>query len=76
MRLISASVTKSLFAMRSIRSRPRAASRLKPDAVIEPSGNANLAATESLRGESESNRCRSQSTMPNHFPKPSKASVV
>jgi len=40
-----ASVVKSLPAIRSITSRPRALSRRKPDAVIEPSGKATAAAT-------------------------------
>jgi hypothetical protein len=38
--------------MHSIKSRPRAASRRRPDAVIEPSGNASAAATESRSGVS------------------------
>jgi hypothetical protein len=38
--------------MRSITSLPRTASRLRPDAVIEPSGNASIAATVSRTGVS------------------------
>ncbi|HWX05839.1 MAG TPA: hypothetical protein VN065_08415 [Bradyrhizobium sp.] len=51
-RLISSRVVKSFPAMRSIRNRPRAASRRNPDTVIDPSGNANFAAIESRRGAS------------------------
>src|SRR5262245_5997706 len=41
---MAASVVKSLPAMRSITSRPRAASRRNPDAVIAPPGKATAAA--------------------------------
>ena len=47
---ICASVVKSLPAMRSTISRPRAASRRNPEAVIEPSGNAIAAAMPSRSG--------------------------
>lgn len=50
--LMSSSVVKSLPAMRSMHSRPRAASRLSADAVSDPSGNASLAATERRIGAS------------------------
>jgi hypothetical protein len=52
MSLMAFKLVKSLPAMRSIRSRPRAASRRNPDMVIDPSGNANFAAIESRRGAS------------------------
>jgi hypothetical protein len=51
-RLISSSVVKSFPAMRSMRKRPRAASRRNPDTVIDPSGKANFTAIESRRGAS------------------------
>lgn len=51
-RLIALSVVKSFPATRQMRSRPRLASRRNPDAVIEPSGKANLAAIDSRRGAS------------------------
>jgi hypothetical protein len=43
--LTLAKVVKSLPAIRSMTSRPRAASRRSPDADSEPSGKANAAAT-------------------------------
>src|SRR5262249_59206780 len=47
---MAASVVKSLPAMRSIMSRPRAASRRNPEAVIAPPGNATAAAMSNLSG--------------------------
>jgi hypothetical protein len=47
-----AKVVKSFAAMRSMTSRPRAASRRNPDAVIEPSGKASAAAISNRRGVS------------------------
>lgn len=60
-------VVKSLPAMRSIRRRPRAASRRSPDTLIDPSGNASFAAIASRRGAS---RATSRS------PEPSIASTL
>lgn len=52
MRSMLASVVKSLPAIRSVMSRPREASRRRPEAVIVPSGKASLAAVESRIGAS------------------------